>query len=131
MTWLAVVNPNAGGGRDLTESVTVGLAKRGVDAIVTMTPSLDDLRRDVEAAVGRGITRFAAVGGDGSAHHLLNTVRDTDSDMHPTLAIVPGGSGGDFVRTFGHSTDLDAALDRIASPDLYPTDIGSIRGMAC
>lgn len=128
MTWLVVVNPNAGGGRDLTESVTVGLAKRGVDAIVTITPSLDDLRREVEAAVGRGITRFAAVGGDGSAHHLVNTVRDADSDMHPTIALVPGGSGGDFVRTFGHSTDLDAALDRIASPDPYPTDIGSIRG---
>jgi len=128
VTWLVVVNPKAGGRSDPTEPVRAGLDKRGIQARLEITRTLDELDDVVAAASGDGVTRFATVGGDGSAHHLLNAVRRTMPDARPTLAMIPGGSGSDFVRTFGHSTDLDAALDRIAEPDLYPTDIGLVTG---
>lgn len=127
-TWFVVVNVGAGRRGSPTAAVRSGLESRNVSAEIVETNDLDHLHEVVGNAIGRDIQRFAAVGGDGTAHHLLNAIKRASPSMRPTLAIIPAGSGSDFARTFGQSTKIDDALDRIADPDLYGVDIGRLRG---
>ena len=128
MTWQVLVNPHAGRRDSIADEIEDGLTRRRIDADVHETSSVEDLGSMARRAVDRGITRFVAVGGDGTAHHLLNALFTHDADVRYTLSILPVGSGSDFVRTFGQSGDVDAALDRLADPDLYPIDLGTIDG---
>jgi YegS/Rv2252/BmrU family lipid kinase len=128
MTWLVITNPRAGSGPPSTEAVSEALGRKGIDAVVHESSSIADLVDVIATARDAGIGRFAAVGGDGTAHHILNALMADPQADRPTLAMAPVGSGSDFVRTFGHSSDLDSALDRLSDPNLYTIDIGRIRG---
>ncbi len=114
-------------GRDalgrLADELAPGLRLR----LVHIAQHLGELVSD---AVAAGKRRFIAVGGDGTAHLVLNAIMDTDPAERCTLAIVPAGSGSDFVRTFGHERGLREGLARIVESDLdlYPVDIGHVTG---
>ena len=128
MRWLLIVNPAAGSRSFDVTSLPDRLAARSIDAEIRVTRSAADTVTVVSEAQDRGIRQFAAVGGDGTAHHVLNAVMRREPAERQTLAILPTGSGTDFIRTFGHSSDMDAAIDRLADVDRYPIDIGLIEG---
>lgn len=130
MSWFGVVNPVAG--RKASPCAEVATVAEDLGVICTFreseTPAhLADLVSD---AIGRGITKFVSVGGDGTANLVLNALLVSPSNERFTLAIVPSGSGSDFVRTFGHRRGIREGLARIArsEPDLYPVDIGLAKG---
>ena len=60
-----------------------------------------------EAAAG-GASLLVVVGGDGSVHEVANGLLELEE--RPPLAIVPRGTGWDFVRTFGIPRDVDQAV---------------------
>lgn len=62
------------------------------------------------------------VGGDGSVNEVVNGVADAE-DVE--LAIIPRGTGWDFVRTFGIPRDLDGAIDVALRGDVRALDAGS------
>jgi len=128
--WLAVVNPKAGRKSPSVLDIEYLLASRGIQASVVATESAEHLREVVSGAAASGTRHFLSVGGDGTAHHVVNGFGQfiPQSEERFVLAIVAAGSGSDFVRTFGHSRDIGLAIDRLAEPDLYPIDIGSISG---
>lgn len=127
--WLIVVNATAGRRGSPFERVRSAVDTHKLDAAIVETSTLAELHEAIEQAAVEGITRFAAVGGDGSAHHLLNGVMSHVTDLRATIAIVPAGSGSDFSRMFGHKQgDIDGAVGRMADPDLYPIDIGVVEG---
>jgi len=129
-TWFAVVNPNAGRTSPSVVDIESLLASRGIQASVGATESTDHLRELVSNAAASGTRHFLSVGGDGTAHHVVNGFAPfiPKGEDRFVLAIVAAGSGSDFVRTFGHSRDVGQAVDRLIEPDLYPIDIGSISG---
>ncbi len=104
------------------------LASRGIQASVVPTESVEHLRELVSSAAAAGTRHFLSVGGDGTAHHVVNGFARfiPQSEGRFALGIVAAGSGSDFVRTFGHSRDVGLAIDRLADLDLYPIDIGAI-----
>ena len=55
-----------------------------------------------------GARRLVVVGGDGSVNEVVNGL-DAATDVE--LAVIPRGTGWDFVRTFGIPNDLDGAID--------------------
>ena len=66
------------------------------------------LTRLASEAVTAGATQLVIVGGDGYVNEVVNGVigaRDVE------LAVIPRGTGWDFVRTFEIPRDLDAAID--------------------
>lgn len=129
-TWFAVVNPDAGMRGPSVLDIESLLATRGIHASVLATESAEHLRELVFGAAASGTRHFLSVGGDGTAHHVVNGFARfiPESEVRFVLAIVAAGSGSDFVRTFGHSRDIELAIDRLAESDLYPIDIGSISG---
>ena len=54
-----------------------------------------------------GATLLVAVGGDGTVNEVANGLVGVE---HAELAVVPRGTGGDFVRTFGIPSKLEDAV---------------------
>jgi YegS/Rv2252/BmrU family lipid kinase len=72
-------------------------------------------------AAGRGYRKFIAVGGDGTIHDVLNGIAEyamaepevSLSDF--TVSVIPVGSGNDWVKSVGVSTDIKQAVEYIAA----------------
>jgi YegS/Rv2252/BmrU family lipid kinase len=104
------------------------MAEHHIDAVVRVSASGDHVAAVVAEGVAAGASRFAAVGGDGTANLVLNGVMAHEWGERPTLAILPAGSGSDFVRTFALPRELEGAATHLGTDDVYPTDIGLLQG---
>jgi diacylglycerol kinase (ATP) len=127
--WALVINPVAGQGK----GATVGAYVAGY---------LDSHAIEYEMIIGRNgmdqtdlLQRFLdqnpdcsgviAVGGDGLLHLVLQII----TPAQVPLALIPAGTGNDFVRTLGWSSDdVDAILDSILSKNPRSVDIGLVDG---
>src|SRR5256885_2336339 len=116
--FLAIVNPAAGGGRSLKQAgpAIVRLRKEGlhVDVIASTGPGhAAELARE---AYQQGYRRFIAVGGDGTAHEILNGVLvNAQATSRISLGFLPLGTGNSFLRDFaqdGPEAALQALLSR-------------------
>jgi diacylglycerol kinase (ATP) len=114
--FLAIVNPAAGGGRSakLAGAQLARLKEKGlrVDAIASMAPGhAVQLARE---AYDQGYRRFLSVGGDGTAHEIINGIfsREGPTD-HVELGFFPMGTGNSFLRDFtdkGAESSVEALL---------------------
>jgi YegS/Rv2252/BmrU family lipid kinase len=64
--------------------------------------------------VRAGADLVVAVGGDGTINEVVNGMLDSGPPPGAELAIIPRGTGGDFVRSFGIPANLEAAV-RVAT----------------
>jgi diacylglycerol kinase (ATP) len=123
--FFAIVNPAAGGGRSakLAGPSLARLREKGlhVDVIASTGPGhAVQLARE---AYDQGYRHFLAVGGDGTAHEILNGVfARRQSVNRVALGFLPLGTGNSFLRDFtpdGAQASLDALLaGRTRSVDL-------------
>jgi YegS/Rv2252/BmrU family lipid kinase len=74
-------------------------------------------------AVAAGATRVVVVGGDGSVNEVVNGIAGVEGIE---LAIIPRGTGWDFVRTFGISKRLDEAVSTALSGQVREVDLGRV-----
>ena len=113
--FLAIVNPAAGGGRSSKLAGPAIARLRGsglqVDVIASTAPGhAVELARE---AYGQGYRRFIAVGGDGTAHEILNGIFTGGAKQRVALGLLPLGTGNSFLRDFtraGAETSLEALL---------------------
>jgi len=117
-----LVNPaSAGGstGRRWPE-IAHRAAARGLtgDALISEEPG--QLGPLAAEAVRGGAERLVVVGGDGSVNEVVDGIAGADVE----LAVVPRGTGWDFVRTFAISRDLDGAIDVALEGDVRTIDVG-------
>jgi YegS/Rv2252/BmrU family lipid kinase len=123
--FFAIVNPAAGGGRaaKLAGPALARLREKGlrVDVIASTGPGhAAQLARE---AYDQGYRRFLSVGGDGTAHEILNGVfAGRTSVERVALGFLPFGTGNSFLRDFakdGAQASMQALLDgRTRSVDL-------------
>jgi diacylglycerol kinase (ATP) len=112
-TFFAIVNPAAGGGRSakLAAPAIARLRESGlrVDVIASTGPGhAADLARE---AYDQGYRRFIAVGGDGTAHEILNGIfTHAGANAHISLGFLPLGTGNSFLRDFAAQNGAEAAL---------------------
>lgn len=115
--FFAIVNPAAGGGRSakLAGPVLTRLREKGlsVDVIASTGPGhAVELARE---AYDQGYSRFLAVGGDGTAHEILNGVfAGRRVTRRISLGLLPLGTGNSFLRDFvrdGEESSLQALLE--------------------
>ena len=82
---------------------------------------LGQLARD--AALG-GARLLVVVGGDGAVNEVANGLAGLDDP--PSVAVIPCGTGGDFVRTFGITDDVAAAARIALNGDTQTIDLGRV-----
>jgi diacylglycerol kinase (ATP) len=124
--WLLAINPHSGNGRgaSVAASVISYRAKHQVEYRSLAAPSAAELSRLLanEVASGR-IQGVIAVGGDGLAHLVMQVCVPS----HIPFAVVPAGTGNDFVRTLGWSLDeVEPLLHRVINSEPKPIDLGNV-----
>lgn len=127
--WALVINPLSGSGRGATVAAYVGVF------LTTNAISYEIVTGNSAAYLVRNLTLFIAhnpdcqgviaVGGDGLVHDVLQVT----TPAQIPLAVIPAGTGNDFVRTLGWSLDkVEPALKRIISEAPTAIDLGLVNG---
>lgn len=129
---LLVVNPRSGTRRtQVLPTVRRTLEGLGIAHRVAVTRHAGHATRIARQAALDGVGLVVAVGGDGTVHEVVNGLVDPDSGQPVAdgvvLGVVPGGSGCDFVRTWG----LDVPVERLVEHHLVtaatvPLDLGRV-----
>ncbi|MGF1468662.1 MAG: diacylglycerol/lipid kinase family protein [Sandaracinaceae bacterium] len=103
-SWLALVNPVAGGGRcGSTARAALGaLRAQGLDIEERWTEAAGDARRIAREAASSGRRHFLTVGGDGTTYEVINGLFPRpEAAPRPVLGMLPLGTGNSFLRDFG------------------------------
>jgi diacylglycerol kinase (ATP) len=123
--FFAIVNPAAGGGRSakLAGPALARLRESGigVDVIASTGPGhAIDLARE---AYHQGYRRFIAVGGDGTAHEIINGVFAAGAPQKRiSLGFLPLGTGNSFLRDFTND-GAESSLQAILADRQRPIDL--------
>lgn len=120
--WLIVVNVFAASKRagSVWKKAAALLDDARVPYHVRFTGSPDNATTLSYKAAQEGYRRFVAVGGDGTVHDVLNGIASYVSQAESvilsdfTLAVLPVGSGNDWVKSAGVPRDLPQAVRLIA-----------------
>ncbi len=102
-TYLAIVNPAAGGGRrgTLLNPAIGRLRAGGIEIEVASTRSPGQATEIARDAYRRGVRNFIAVGGDGTSYEVVNGLYPQAlAGERPTLGFLPLGTGNSFLRDF-------------------------------
>lgn len=131
--WLAVVNvfaasKNAGA---VWKRAAVMLENAGVPYKSSFTGNGDNATALTFKACAVGYRRFIAVGGDGTVHDVLNGIVEyVCSDKTEqvllsdfTLAVLPVGSGNDWVKSAGVPSVISEAVSLIAAGTTAVQDV--------
>ena len=121
--WLVVVNVFAASKKagSVWKKAAVMLENAGIRYKAMFTGGKDNAIAISRKASARGYRKFIAVGGDGTVHDVLNGIAghvfsSDDSSMSDyTLAVLPVGSGNDWVKSTGIPKDIQEAVNAIAS----------------
>jgi diacylglycerol kinase (ATP) len=120
-TFLAVVNPAAGGGRcrKLVRPALDRLRAGGISLKMVETSAPGQAISLVRDAYVQGYRKFIAVGGDGTSYEVVNGLFPSETGEPATLGFLPLGTGNSFLRDFsdrGVEFAIEALLARRSSP---------------
>ncbi|MCK4570589.1 diacylglycerol kinase family lipid kinase [Candidatus Bipolaricaulota bacterium] len=127
--YFLIVNLIAGQGRckELFPKIKVELDRRRVryDLHFTNEPmeAIDVAKMGIEA----GFSHIVAMGGDGTINEVANGLLGSDA----TLAVIPAGTGNDFIRMLGIPSDPMQAIDTLLDGAPRTMDLGQVDGERC
>jgi len=129
LLWAIVINPTSGQGKGAeVGKVVVGYFSRNDLKYQIITGiSAENVRRDLESFLkaNPSCSGVICVGGDGLAHLVLQSV----VPVRVAFAVIPAGTGNDFVRTLNWPLDkLEVQLDKITTEGPTMIDLGLVDG---
>lgn len=121
--WLAVINVFAASKKagSVWKKAAACLEEAGVAYKAEFTGGKYNAAELSFKAAERGYRKFIAVGGDGTIHDVLNGIAEYVQNSSEvllsdfTLAVLPVGSGNDWVKSVGISRDIQQAVSCIAA----------------
>jgi diacylglycerol kinase (ATP) len=123
--FFAIVNPAAGGGRSakLAGPALARLREKGLQIDVIASTGPGHAVQLAREAYGQGYRRFLAVGGDGTAHEILNGVfAGRSSTKRISLGFLPLGTGNSFLRDFTQN-GAEASMNALLAGRTRPVDL--------
>jgi len=136
-TFLAIINPAAGGGRcgERVGSALDRLRAAGITLETAETRAAGEATQIAREAYGRGYRKFLSVGGDGTSYEIVNGLfpeslaagTDKAEAAVPTLGFLPLGTGNSFLRDFedlaSGETGLEHAMQALEARRSRPCDV--------
>jgi diacylglycerol kinase (ATP) len=136
-TFLAIINPAAGGGRcgERVGSALDRLRAAGVALETAETRAAGEATKIARAAYGHGYRKFLAVGGDGTSYEIVNGLfpdslaagAGTPENAVATLGFLPLGTGNSFLRDFADGVSgksgLEHAMQALEARRSRPCDV--------
>jgi YegS/Rv2252/BmrU family lipid kinase len=98
------LNRNSGSRADADDLIAAARAEEV--EVLELSPGLD-CSKEVRERISRGVKLFIAAGGDGTVHHIVQAVAQTDA----VLAVIPAGTYNHFARDLGIPLTWREALD--------------------
>ncbi len=128
-SYLAIVNPAAGGGRShkMLDPALERLRTGGVAIELAETRGACDATRIAREAYGRGQRHFIAVGGDGTSYEVVNGLfPEAIAGDRPTLGFLPLGTGNSFLRDFS-DCGVEHAIESLIAGRTQSCDVLRMR----
>ena len=128
-TYLAIVNPAAGGGRRgaLLNPALDRLRAGGLEIEVAPTSAPQQATEIARRAYEKGIKNFIAVGGDGTSYEIVNGLFPAAlNGPPPTLGFLPVGTGNSFLREFSNK-GVEYAIESLLANRCRPCDVLRLR----
>ncbi len=136
-TFLAIINPAAGGGRcgERVGSALERLRASGIALETAETRAAGEATEIARAAYGHGYRKFLAVGGDGTSYEIVNGLfpdslaagAGKPEDAVATLGFLPLGTGNSFLRDFADGVSgrsgLEHAMQALEARRSRPCDV--------
>ena len=123
---LLIANAAAGRGRAraIAEAVVTLAQREGIRCELLCTISADQARDAARTAAANGTRVVAAVGGDGTIHHVASGLAGAAAC---NLLLVPAGQGNDTVRSLGLPQDWRQAAALLWQGRPRPMDLLAVR----
>ena len=124
-----IANPVAGRGLcgKLVPELHEQLAAQALDYDLICSTEPGHAVALAEQALAEGYETIVAVGGDGTAHEVVNGMLTySGGDEVGTMATIPVGSGSDFANLLGMPAQLDQACARLARGRTRWVDVGVV-----
>lgn len=125
--WLVIINPVSGGKAAPKRWAKIQpiLEAAGIQTEVVKTAYRDHGAELAKDAVQKGYRHIMILGGDGTANDVVNGVMQSGiaaSDV--VLAMIPAGTGNDWVRTIGKPHSGEALVAAIRNHKTQMHDVG-------
>ncbi len=142
--WMVIVNPKAGSGRGLQDWPIISnqMYSSGLHFTCLFTEHKYHATELTVKAINDGYRNIVAVGGDGTIHEVVNGIfiQKKVPTTEISLAVIPAGTGNDWIRMYGISKTYSEAvrslaekrtvLQDVAKVSYYETRVKHIRYMA-
>ncbi len=113
------LNRNSGSRADAEDLIA---AARADDVEVVELSAEIDCGKEIRDRISRGVRLFIAAGGDGTVHHVVQAVAQTDA----VLAVIPAGTYNHFARDLNIPLTWREALDVALNGDSRQIDAARI-----
>lgn len=129
MTWAIVINPTSGQGKgaEVGRAAVGYFGKHDLKYQIITGISAENVSRDLRSFLhaNQECEGVLCVGGDGLAHLVLQSV----VPLRIPFAVIPAGTGNDFVRALKWPLDdLENLLNIVTTQKPTPIDIGLVDG---
>lgn len=128
--WMMIGNPASASATtgDAWNKVVKQLKDAGLEVEVAATQHAGHAIELAQEAAGKGVRKIIAAGGDGTIHDVMTGIlRFADANKVPmsdfTLAVLPYGTGNDWIRTPGIPEDVEKAAQAIIAGKTGKEDV--------
>ena len=129
-SWYIIANPAAGNGQFARRwpALQRQIARQLPVGECVLTQQTGHATEAAELAVKQGFRHILAVGGDGTNHEVANGIlrQQQVPSAAITQALLPWGTGNDWVKTYNWPRDIPTALQHIAAGQTILQDVGKI-----
>lgn len=128
--WLVIVNPKAGSGRGLKDWPIISnqMYNSSLRFTCVFTEHKYHAVELTVKAINDGFRNIVAVGGDGTIHEVVNGIfiqkKVPTTDI--SLAVIPTGTGNDWIRMFGISKTYSEAVRSLVEKRTVLQDVGKV-----
>jgi diacylglycerol kinase (ATP) len=129
--WQIIANPAAGGGKMARRwpEIERCLQELGIAYSVQFTEKRGHAAQLLEAALLKGRRHILGIGGDGTNHEIANGIlcQNIAPSTDIYYALLPSGTGNDWARMHGISTDIRMRLNALSTPKTVLQDAGFVQ----
>lgn len=129
-SWLVIVNPKAGSGRGLKDWPVISnqMYNSGLQFTCVFTEHKYHAVELTVQGVRKGYRHILAVGGDGTVHEVVNGlfIQKEVLPSEVALAVIPTGTGNDWVRMYGISKTYSEAVESLVEKRTILQDVAKV-----
>ncbi|MBQ5395817.1 MAG: diacylglycerol kinase family lipid kinase [Alistipes sp.] len=128
--WYVLVNPVAGWGRGLEDLplITKLLRENDIPHELVFSQHKHHVTELTVEAVNSGYRHIMVIGGDGTLHEVVNGlfIQQTTPVEEVTVAVIPVGTGNDWIRMYGIPTNYSQAIRAVREGYTLLQDVGEV-----